>query len=60
MAGKVMKRRGIIRTCQRYDDSCQGCPYVNNHGGCTIGQPWKQAGIHALTAGSRRATNENA
>ena len=33
-----------IRACQRYDEYCQGCPYVNNHGGCTVGQPWKQAG----------------
>lgn len=33
-----------MRTCQRYDEYCQGCPYVNTHGGCTVGQPWKQAG----------------
>ena len=33
-----------IRTCQRYDEYCQGCPYVNTHGGCTVGRPWKQAG----------------
>ena len=32
-----------IRACQRYNDYCQGCPYVNTHGGCTVGQPWKQA-----------------
>ena len=32
-----------MRTCQRYDEYCQGCPYVNAHGGCTVGQPWKQA-----------------
>ncbi len=32
------------RTCQRYNEYCQGCPYVNTHGGCTVGQPWKQAG----------------
>ena len=32
-----------IRTCQRYDEYCQGCPYVNTHGGCTVGQPWEQA-----------------
>lgn len=33
-----------IRTCQRYDEYCQGCHYVDPHGGCTVGQPWKQAG----------------
>ena len=32
------------RTCQRYNEYCQGCPHVNTHGGCTVGQPWKQAG----------------
>ena len=32
-----------MRTCQRYNEYCQGCPYVNPHGGCTVGQPWKQA-----------------
>ena len=33
-----------IRTCQRYNEYCQDCPYVDPHGGCTVGQPWKQAG----------------
>ena len=53
-----MKRRGIIRTCQRYDESCQGCHYVDTYGDCTVGQPWKQAGIHAVTAGDRREQEE--
>lgn len=39
-----MKRKELIRVCQQYDENCQGCPYVNTHGGCTVGQPWKQAG----------------
>ena len=37
-------QRKWLRTCQRYDEYCQGCPYVNAHGGCAVGQPWKQAG----------------
>ncbi len=41
-----------ISTCQRYNEYCQGCPYVNTHGGCTVGQPWKQAG-------DRREQEEN-
>ena len=36
-----------MRTCQRYDEYCRGCPYVSAHGGCTVGQPWKQAGDHS-------------
>lgn len=32
-----------MRTCQQYDEYCQGCSYVDIHGGCTVGQPWKQA-----------------
>lgn len=58
MAGETMKRKDLIRTCQQYDEYCQGCPYVNNHGGCTVGQPWKQAGIHAVTEGYRREQEE--
>ena len=33
-----------ISTCKRYNEYCQDCPYVDPHGGCTVGQPWKQAG----------------
>ena len=59
MAGEIMKRKDLIRTCQQYDEYCQGCSYATPNGGCEAGQPWKQAGIHAATAGNRRSTNEN-
>ena len=48
-----------IRTCQRYNEYCQGCPYVNTHGGCTVGQPWKQAGDCRDHEGDRRERKEN-
>ena len=41
-----------IRTCQRYDEYCQGCPYVDIHGGCIVGQPWKQAGDRSEQKGN--------
>lgn len=60
MADEVMKRKELIRICQQYDEYCQGCPYVNTHGGCTAGQPWKQAGIRGMSEANRRKSNENA
>ena len=47
------------RTCQQYNEYCQGCPYVNNHGGCTVGQPWKQAGDCRDHEGDRSEQEEN-
>ena len=39
----AVQRKWLV-SCQRYNEYCQGCPYVNTHGGCTVGQPWKQEG----------------
>ena len=50
----LVTSQSYIRTCQRYNEYCQGCPYVNTHGGCTVGQPWKQAGDRRDHEGDRR------
>lgn len=31
-----------VQECKKHNEYCEGCPYVTNHGGCTVGQPWKR------------------
>jgi len=40
MAGE--KQMKPSQECKKHNEYCEGCPFVTNHGGCTVGQPWKR------------------
>ena len=46
-----MNRKELIRICREHDEYCQGCPYVTEHGACTVGRPWKQSEVQLVTDG---------